>query len=1624
MKRSLAILLVLLTPGLALAQASPPQLLQRPTVNKTHIVFAFADDLWIVPRAGGDAQRLTSGPGVETDPTFSPDGKWVAFTGEYEGNVDVYVMPAAGGQPRRLTYHPGLDRAVGWTPDGKKVLFYSQRNSYSRFGQLFTVPLEGGAAEQLPLPMADQGCYAPDGSRLAYVPLGLQTYAAWKRYRGGTTSAIWLADLSDSAVVRVPRDNSNDTYPMWIGDRVWFLSDRRGPTTLFSFDGKDNKIREAIVNDGLDFKSASAGPDCIALERFGSIHLFDLKSETARKVDIRVHADLPALRPKFVKVGKQLVGAGLSPTGARALFTARGEILTVPTKKGDVRNLSNSPGVAERDPAWSPDGKSIAYFSDQSGEYALHLRGQSGLGEVKKFTLGDAPAFYYSPRWSPDSKKIAYTDNRAKLWTIDLDTGKNVLVAANTYYDRSLDPSWSPDSQWLAYSKDLKNHLHAAFIHEIESGKSTQVTDGMSDVQDPCFDRSGKYLYFTASTDAGPTAGGIEMSNYNFPVTRSVYVVVLDKSLSSPLSPESDEEKAAEKKNKKPMDDADKKPADAPAMKIDFENIGQRILALPIPPRNYVDLSAGKAGVLFLLEAPVTPVGAAPAAGPFGRLELHRFDLAKRKLEPFAETSGRAILSADGEKVLYKSLNKWYSVSSATAPKPGEGSLRTDDIEVRVDPPAEWKQMYREVWRIERDFLYDPHFHGYDLKTAEKAFLPYLEGVASRRDLNYLFMQMLGELSLGHVYVRGGDLPDIKGPKGGLLGADYAIDKGRYKFARIYHGENWNPGLRAPLTQPGVNVQVGEYLLAVNGRDVAAPADVDQYLEATAGKSTVLRVGPSADGKGARTVTVVPVDSELALRNRAWIESNRRKVAEMTGGKIAYVYLPDTAVGGYTNFNRYFFAQTDKDGVIIDERFNGGGKAADYIIERLGRPLSNYWSTRYGADYTTPAGAIFGPKVMIINEQAGSGGDYLPWAFRRAKLGPIVGKRTWGGLVGIGGYPSLIDGGMVTAPHFAFWTPEGKWEVENRGVPPDIEVEYDPKAVREGHDPQLEKAVQLALDMLAKNPTKRPTRPAYPDYHKKPAAPPRGAVLRTSLQLDAPKAGAPAISIERIRGAVKYLAGDELQGRGVGSRGEELATDFIARQFAKAGLKPAGERGTFFQAVPLVMVATGPKATLTAVNGDQKIAFQLRDDFAGLCNTQQSEDFDAEAIFLGHAITAPEFGWNDYKDVDVKGKVVVCFTNEPPSDDPKFFGGKALTYYGRWTYKYEEAARRGAKAVLIIHTNETAGYPYSVVKKLKGAQIQRTPDSPALAFAGWLSAPAGDKLLASIGLTVDEALKKANTRGFKAIPLGVRIQGHIPTSVQKIVTKNVIGMVEGTDAALKSEAVMFTAHWDHLGVGKSAVGTNDIYYGALDNATGCAVLLEMARLWAGQQPRPKRSAIFLATTAEESGLLGATYYASHPTLPLGKTAIDLNFDTVLPLGVPESVVVSGAGRTTAWPLVQQAARKHKLDIEPDKMAHLGFYYRSDHFALARGGVPAFSVFPGEKIKGKPADFARKAMDEYIARVYHTPFDAYHADWDFSGYPVLMQFAFDVARAAANANSLPTWVPGDEFLRTRQKSGVK
>jgi len=1064
------------------ASDEAPLLVQTPTLSKTNIVFAYGGMLWSVAREGGDARQLTTG-GRERLPVFSPDGRWIAFSGEYDGNTDVYVMPAEGGEPRRLTWHPAADLVTGWTPDSKRVLFRSEREAYADFSRLYTVAVGGGVPEALPMWRGEEAWYSPDGLRMAYVP-NMQWQRAWKRYRGGQTTPVQIVRLADLALEKIPRENSNDNHPVWMGETVYFLSDRNGPVSLFGYNTKSKEVKQLIVNNGYDFKSLSAGPDALVYEQFGGIHIYDPASGKSRKVLIRVSGDLPTTRAHYRKVGEKIAAAGISPAGARAVFEANGEILTAPAEKGDVRNLTRTTGVAERDPAWSPDGKWIAYFSDESGEYALHLADPAGNAAVRKIELGRPPSFFYSPLWSPDSKKIAIEDKRLNLWIVDVEKGSLSKADADRYEEpeRGLNPAWSPDSKWLAYTKLGKNHLRAVFVYTLESGKSAQVTEGLSDARYAVFDKGGKYLFFTASTDVGLSAGWLDLSSFQHPVSRNVYAVVLKKGEASPVEPQSDEEKA--KTEEKKEEKKDEKAEETVKVVVDLEGMGQRIVALPVRAANYTGLEAGKAGILFLREAPAVPSLDSQDDGP-ASFSVAKFDLSTRKTEPFLSGALAFHVSANGEKALYRQGKGWFIAGTAAAPKAGEGALKLAEMEVYADPRAEWSQMYREAWRIERDFLYDPNHHGLNLISAEKKYAPFLQGAGGRADLNYLFEEMLGEITVGHMFIGGGEMPAAKKVKGGLLGADYRVENGRFRFARIYNGENWNPDLRAPLTQPGVDVRTGDYLLEVNGVDALPTAEVQRYFENTAGKQTRIKVAATADGKDAREVSVVPVEDEFGLRNRAWEEDNRRKVEEMSGGKVAYVHVPDTAVGGFLNFNRFYFSQVGKQAAVIDERYNHGGEIADYIIDLLKRPLRNCSVTREGEEFCSPLEQIYGPKTMVINEMSGSGGDALPWMFRQDHVGPLVGTRTWGGLVGIYGYPALLDGGRVTAPRVAIFGLHGDWEVENRGIAPDIEVENDPASVAAGHDAQLERAVQVTMESLRKSPVVMPERPPYPDYHKR-----------------------------------------------------------------------------------------------------------------------------------------------------------------------------------------------------------------------------------------------------------------------------------------------------------------------------------------------------------------------------------------------------------------------------------------------------------------------------------------------------------------------------------------------------------
>jgi len=1069
--------------------------LSQPAISSARIAFAYAGDLWTADADGKNPRQLTSDLGLESNPVFSPEGKWIAFSAQYEGNMDVYIVSSEGGIPRRLTWHPYPDTVQGFTPDGKSVIFTSARYAFSRaWNHLFTVPVVGGFPERLEIPYVFRAAYSPDGARIAYNPLG-DAFTQWKNYRGGQASVILIYDRTDHSVEKIPQPQgrSNDVSPMWMGDKIYFRSDRNGEFNLFSYDIKTDKIQQLTQHEDFPIVSTSCGAGKIIYEQAGHLHIFDPQTQKSSRLTIGVAADLLELRERFVKGARYIRDASVSPSGARAVFEFRGEIVTLPAEKGDFRNITQTPGIHERSAAWSPDGKSLAYFSEESGEYELHLRSQDGKGEVKKYKLTGA-GFYDEPVWSPDSQKISYADNSWSLYWIDLESGLSKKVASEYLYGptriRSVYSSWAPDSKWIVYTLNTQTYIQKVYVYSLEKDKSFAITDGLSEVSEPVFDPSGKHLYFFSSTDAGPVKQWFDMSNADMMMTNSLYMAVLRKDLPNPLARESDEEKgiveekAKEEKASKPGKEAKTEPA--PAQKkekeepfsIDFDGINQRIVALPVRAGSYRGLQIGESGQIYYLEYPPRGIS---VFGP-GRegAKLHKFDLKTRKDEVVIESIDGYILSADKKKMLYFARDTWAIVALSGKIQPGQGKINVDSIEVKINPRAEWPQIFHEAWRINRDYFYDPNMHGCDWMTMREKYAKFLPHLSCRSDLNRLIQWMSSELAVGHHRVGGGDFfAEPKTVPVGLLGADYEIANARYRFKKVYGGLNWTPELRSPLTEPGVDVKPGDYLLAVNGKDLRPPTNPFSAFENTAEKIVEITVGPAPDGAGSRTVQVVPIASETALRNRDWVEGNLRKVEQATGGRVAYVYVPNTSTLGHIYFKRYFFPQADKDAIIVDERHNGGGQVADYYIDHLRKPFISMWAMRYGADLKTPSASIQGPKVMLINETAGSGGDLLPWMFRKFGLGPLIGKRTWGGLVGTLGFPVLMDGGYVTAPNLAIWTEDG-WVVENEGVPPDIEVEITPADMIAGRDPQLDRAIEVIMDMLKKNPPPKLQRPLFP----------------------------------------------------------------------------------------------------------------------------------------------------------------------------------------------------------------------------------------------------------------------------------------------------------------------------------------------------------------------------------------------------------------------------------------------------------------------------------------------------------------------------------------------------------------
>lgn len=1045
----------------ARTQSQGPLLLENPTVSRTQIAFSYAGDIWIVERSGGNARRLTSTPAREVYPIFSPDGSQVTFArfnpiaGPF--GWDVYVVTVAGGEERRVTYHPDLDFPVNWTRDGKSILILSFRHRTSLLGgRLYTVPSVGGPATEVPVPRGWQGSFSPAGDRIAYTPLvNTREIFAWRNYRGGGTGRIWLVNLSDAATEVIPHGNFNDTDPMWIGDEVYFVSDRSGTENLFAYDTTKKTVTQLTRFEKYGIKSASTNGETIVFNQNGAVHLFNLQTNQVTSIDVRVSGEFPELKPRKIDPAPWTNWANLSADAGYLLLGIRGEIVTANARTGEVANITGTAGAVERNPVWSPDGKWIAYFSDESGEMELCLRSAPpGGSPARCISIEKKSSLYNELIWSPDSQKLAFSDSHLNLWCFALDQNavRKIDSTRHTDGDFLFHPAWSPDSRWLAYSKYGFNRVRTITLYSFETGKISTITTPHMDAQQPLFDQNGKYLYFIGSNRTGLVESqGMSGFPFRTQVTRSLYAVVLSSADPSPLL--LDEATAATK---------------AGRVVVDLENIGERVLLMPFWPALAGRMMAGKPGTLFIVEGAT----------------VHKFVTGRPGLEKFVEGAGVYRVSGDGSRLALRRQGVWSIVSTDSPPKPEDGRLKLNPIELTVDPRAEWKQMFTEAWRRMREDFYDPNLHGQDLPQLQAHYAAYLPNVATREDLNILFKEMFSHMSVSHMGISGGDIAVPQGGVNetvGLLGADFEINGGRYRIKRILRGDNARR-ISSPLAQPGVNVRAGEYLLAVNGEEIKAGESLYRYFLNKAGKAVQLKVGPRWDGQGARTVSVIPISNEVQLRNYDWVEGNRLRVSEMSGGKLGYIYLSDTADAGYNAFNRDFYAQLDKQGMIVDGRFNEGGRAADYIIDTLRRVPLQRAKLRDADDIRIPTGIIEGPKVLLTNEMAGSGGDSLPWMWQQTKLGPVVGMRTGGAGIGASAY-QFIDGGSFRVPDWGWYDPRtGTWLMENRGVTPDYEIEIMPPAWRAGRDPQLEKAVQLALDALKKIkpvPQKRPTYPIY-----------------------------------------------------------------------------------------------------------------------------------------------------------------------------------------------------------------------------------------------------------------------------------------------------------------------------------------------------------------------------------------------------------------------------------------------------------------------------------------------------------------------------------------------------------------
>jgi tricorn protease len=1047
------------------------RLLRQPDINATHIIFTYGSDIWVNSLETSAAKRITSTQAVESNPYLSPNGKWIAFSSNRSGQTAVYIVSINGGDAKRLTWHPNGASVRGWTNDGKSVLYASSRETAPRpYNRLWTVAVKGGAPNLVSKQWGFDGSFSENGKSIVIDKMS-RWDGEWRAYRGGQNTPLIILDTKTSKEILLPHINTTDVQPLWIGENIYFLSDRDLVMNIWKYNTKSKSLSQITKFKGSDIKWLSGHKNMLTFERNGYLHTFNITSQKTTKLSINVIGDFPWAETKFEDVTRSATSSSLSPNGKRAIFESRGEIFTVPLKYGDARNITQSSGTADRAPIWSPKGNKIAWFSDKDRKgYALFTANQDGMSDITKIAIG-ASKMAWNPTWSPDGKHIAFVDDDVRLRIINLETKKikTIDIGGNNLERTGIVMNWSPDSNWIAYEKSGSNNFRQIYIWSKETNKSTPITDSFADSFSPVWDLNKKQLYFLASTNVALGSGWANTSAMTANPNYAAYVVNLNKKDASPYKPKSDEEeiKKENKKEKESKKEA-KKDSENKAMTIDFDGLSRRTFALKLPSRNYWYLLAGAEGTVFLAESIENQRGAT----------IKKYTLKDQKAKDFISGASNVSITSNGKHMLARLNGSWKVIGTSGANGKSGKPLKVN-LQMKLNRIAEWEQMFEEAYRYERDYFYDPNMHGRDWKVVYKRYAPLVPFVKHRSDLNYILDQVNGELSVGHSFVRGGDFPSIEKSQVGMLGADLEVENNGWKINRIYTTESWNPGLSGPLDAPGLNIKEGYYIVGINGKEISSNDNIYEHLDGTNGKQTILHINKESTFKNSWKETVLPIRSENGLRQRTWVEDNRRLVDKLSNGRLGYVWVPNTGGPGYVSFNRYYFAQQDKEGAVIDERFNGGGLLDDYMVDLMTRNLRASLTNEVpnGKPMKLPAG-ILGPKVLLINEMAGSGGDFFPWVFRQQKAGKLIGMTTWGGLVKSSTHYRLIDGGSLTAPDNAVFDPiNNEWIAENKGVAPDIKIRQDAISLSLGKDPQLEKAVEELMKQLTSK--KEITHPSF-----------------------------------------------------------------------------------------------------------------------------------------------------------------------------------------------------------------------------------------------------------------------------------------------------------------------------------------------------------------------------------------------------------------------------------------------------------------------------------------------------------------------------------------------------------------